>query len=372
MLRRIESWPDWKIAATTALVLRIFYSAAAATLSYLIHPDPALVGSNALTENLPTPGSLHYALLGIWERFDTLWYLRIADRGYDMPAAVVFHPLYPALIRALMPVTGGITASLLVSTIAAAFLFAGMIRLARLEFSAEERLRPVILLAVWPTSFIFFAGYTDSLAAALVVWCIVFARSKRWIPASGLACAAGLTRSMGVLLVVPLAAMAWRERRSNTWPVLLAPSGSLGYWAWLHFTGRPTIVDAYRQFWNTQVAAPWTTLWHAVSQLFRRPDTLLAFSLVVLALFAWAGTVARRSIEDRVFTAAVVTHILLRLCTPPLLGVERYLLPAYPAFLTMAAALQKMRGNRFAFLCCGLLALNLAWMYAFLNWSLVL
>jgi len=35
----------------------------------------------------------------IWERFDTLWYLRIAQHGYDRPMAVIFYPLYPAAIR---------------------------------------------------------------------------------------------------------------------------------------------------------------------------------------------------------------------------------------------------------------------------------
>ena len=372
MLRRFESWPDWKIAIALALALRIFYSAAAAGLAPLLHLDPALIHSNALTRNLPAQGTLYYALLGIWERFDTLWYLHIAAHGYDSPAAIVFHPMYPGLIRLLMPVTGGIAASLLISTIAAGFLFAGMIRLSRMEGSDREPFRATLLLAVWPTSFIFFAGYTDSLAAALVIWCIVFARTKRWICASGLACAAGLTRSMGVLLIVPLAMLAWRERRSARWPVLLAPSGTIGYWVWLHLTGRPTIVAAYRQFWDTQVAAPWTTLWHAVDRLFIRPDALLVFSLIVLALFASAGVVWQRRTEDRFFTAAVITQILLRLCTPPLLGTQRYLLPAYPSFLTIALKLEKMKPRRFLLLCGGLMAFNVVWMYAFLNWSLVL
>jgi len=368
----MDSWPDWKIAAALAMGLRIFYSAAAAGLAPLLHPHPALIRSNALTGNLPAPGTLHYALLGIWERFDTLWYLRIAERGYDSPAAVVFHPLYPGLIRLLTPLSGGIIAALLISTIATGYLFAGMIQLARMEFPDREPFRATVLLAVWPTSFIFFAGYTDSLAAALVVWCIVLARSKRWIPASGLACAAGLTRSMGVLLVVPLAAMAWRERRFARWPVLLAPSGTIGYWAWLRLTGHPTIVEAYRQFWNTRVALPWTTLWHAAGEILVRPDALLAISFAVLVLFAWAGVAARRRIEDRCFTAAVITHILLRLCTPPLLGTQRYLLPVYPSFLTMAETFAKMKPRRFMLLCGGLMAVNLVWLYAFLNWSLVL
>ena len=90
MLAKLASGPDWKIALALTAALRVFYSAMAAAFLPFLHPDPALIHSNALTENLPAPHGLYYALLGIWERFDTLWYLRIANHGYDLPAASGF------------------------------------------------------------------------------------------------------------------------------------------------------------------------------------------------------------------------------------------------------------------------------------------
>ena len=77
MLRKLETRPDWQIALTITASLRLFYSVAATIASPFLHPDPAIIHSNALTGNLPAPGGLHYALLGIWERFDTLWYLSL-------------------------------------------------------------------------------------------------------------------------------------------------------------------------------------------------------------------------------------------------------------------------------------------------------
>src|ERR1035438_1277443 len=77
MLRKLAFRPDWQIAMLVTAALRLFYTAMAAAFMPFLHPDPALIHSNALTENLPTPHGLHYALLGIWERFDTLWFLRI-------------------------------------------------------------------------------------------------------------------------------------------------------------------------------------------------------------------------------------------------------------------------------------------------------
>jgi hypothetical protein len=127
-------------------------------------------------------------------------------------------------------------------------------------------------------------------------------------------------------------------------------------------------------YWNTELAWPWTTLWRAIGSLAERFDPLVAISLVALIIFFIAGVAARRRMrmEDRCFSAAVIVHLLLRVCWPPLLGAPRYLLPVYPAYLTMGDWTEKMERTRFAFLCGALFAFNLAWMWAFLSWSLVL
>jgi hypothetical protein len=379
--RKLEPRADWQIALAITAALRVVYTCVAAVAAVFVHPDAGLIQSNALTENLPAPGGWHYALLGIWERFDTLWYLRIAERGYDLPAGVVFYPLYPWLIRDLSGLAGPMAAALLISTVAAFFYFWGLLRLARnevenevrSEFPSTQPLRTVMIAAAWPASFFFFAGYTEALAVALIVWCIVWARDERWVLAAACAFAAGLTRSAGTLVIVPLAIMAWRAPRRARWPVAIAPLGTLGYWFWLNQTGRVSVLAAYRTYWNTEVASPWTTLWFAIRSVAERFDSLVMISLVALIFFFVAGVTARRiRIEDRFFSAAVIVHLLLRLCWPPLLGAPRYLLPVYPAYLTMGEWAGKIERTRFVFLCGALFAFNLIWMLAFLNWSLVL
>jgi len=379
--RKLEPRADWQIALAITAALRVVYTCVAAVAAVFVHPDAGLIQSNALTENLPAPGGWHYALLGIWERFDTLWYLRIAESGYDQPAGVVFYPLYPWLIRDLSGLAGPMAAALLISTLAAFFYFWGLLRLVRnevenevrSEFPSSQPLRAVMIAAAWPASFFFFAGYTEALAVALIVWCIVWARDERWVLAAACAFAAGLTRSAGTLAIVPLAIMAWRAPRRARWPVAIAPLGTLGYWFWLHQAGRVSVLAAYRTYWNTEVASPWTTLWFAIRSVAERFDSLVMISLVSLFFFFVAGVTARRiRIEDRCFSAAVIGHLLLRLCWPPLLGAPRYLLPVYPAYLTMGKWAEKMERTRFVFLCGALFAFNLIWMLAFLNWSLVL
>src|SRR5438477_1325428 len=83
MAERLETRPHWQIALILSLAMRVIYSGAAALFSVFLHPDPQLVRSNTFTNNLPAATGVHYALLDIWQRFDTLWYLHIAANGYD-------------------------------------------------------------------------------------------------------------------------------------------------------------------------------------------------------------------------------------------------------------------------------------------------
>jgi hypothetical protein len=370
MLRKIESRPDWQIALAITALLRLFYSVAAAVVSPFLHPDPAVIRSNALTENLPAPSGWHYALLGIWERFDTLWYLRIAERGYDLPHAVIFYPLYPAairLVRLVMPMTA---AALLVSTVAAFFFFWGLQRLAA-ELSDAGRLRMVLLVCVWPTSFVLFAGYAEALNLALIAWAVVFGREQRWLAATACGILAGLCRPSGVLVAIPLALMALRSRRWASVFVVLTPLGLLSYWGWLRWSGRLSVVEAYRVYQGATLAPPWASVREALRLIATQHDGLLAIKLGLVILVAALSLRREVRLEDKLFGLAVIVQMLMY-TGRPLLGAARYLMPAYPAFVMLGRyAERRWKRWQFDFYFCAFGFLNLMWMWAFLNWSLV-
>jgi hypothetical protein len=383
MSRNLASPPDWQIAVAATVALRVLYTAMAAAFLPFLHPDPALIHSNALTENLPAPHGLHYALLGIWERFDTLWFLRIAEHGYDRPMAVIFYPLYPAAIRLVSGLMPAAAAALLVSTVAAFFSFWGLLRLAADELSEAGRLRMLLLFCAWPASFVLFAGYADSLTLALVVWAVVFARKAgrdaewkaRWEPATACALLAGLARPSGVLVIIPLALMALRSRQTRSLVVALTPLGLLGYWVWLRWSGRISVVEAYRLYQGMTMVPPWRGLWEALRLIVTEHDTLLAIKLAVVIVFA-VVSLRRQSriqvrLEDKAFALAVILQMLMY-TGRPLLGASRYLLMVYPAFLVWGAYAERWNGKQFGFCVTTLGLLNLTWMWAFLNWSLVL
>jgi Mannosyltransferase (PIG-V) len=378
MLRKLTSRPDWQIAMEIAVTLRVFYTALVAVVSLFLHPDPALIYSNALTENLPAPHGLHYALLGVWERFDTLWFLHIAEHGYDRPMAVIFYPLYPAAIRLVSSLMPPIAAALLVSSVAAFFFFWGMLRLAR-NLSKVGKSRMLLLLCVWPTSFVLFGGYSESLTLALVVWAVVFGREARWEAAAVCGLLAGVARPTGVLVFIPLAVMALRSQQMRSWSVALTPLGLLGYWGWLRWSGRISVVQAYQVYQGMTMVPPWRGLEEALRLILTQHDFLLAIKLgmVVVVAVTCLRSLARKQIrvhvqvEDSIFGLAVILQMLMY-TGRPLLGAARYLLMVYPAFLAWGDYAERWNIGRFGFYVTALCFLNLVWMWAFLSWSLVL
>ena len=103
-----------------------------------------------------------YSFLSIWQRFDTNWYLSIAERGYGAVSGdKYFPPLYPALIRLVGFFTGDLFfAGLLISHLASLLV----IRLLYNFFG--EWLPPVIskraflFFLIFPASYYLFAAYS--------------------------------------------------------------------------------------------------------------------------------------------------------------------------------------------------------------------
>jgi hypothetical protein len=371
MLRKLPPRPQWQIALTFTVALRIVFSAIAAVLSFFLHPVPALIRSNALTDNLPRPGTIHYALLGVWERFDTLWYLHIAQHGYDQPMAVIFYPLYPSMIRVVGVIMPSTLASLVISTAAAFFCFWGLLRLAQMDGEAPGRMETLLWLAVWPSSFVLFAGYAESLTLGLIVWAVIFARQQRWEFATFCGCLAGLSRPSGVLVAIPLFVLAWRSRRLRSLIVILSPIGLLSYWVWLRWSGRLSVVEAYRIYQGATFAPPWASLAEIFRLVVGHGDALLGVKFVLVALAFGLQPAARSPARRQALCAGRHTQMLMY-TGRPLLGGPRYVLPMYPAFLAIggyAARLWSRKQFGFYLACCG--CLNLAWMWAFLDWSLV-
>src|SRR4051812_29226269 len=131
----------------------------------------------------PYDGSSLHILVTAWERADGLWFLRIADGGYGLgDGSAAFFPLYPLAIRAVSWLLGGhpLPAALLVSNLSFLGALIVLYRLTVREISVPAARTAVLLLALFPTSFFFFAPLSESLFLLLAVGSFSAARRRWW------------------------------------------------------------------------------------------------------------------------------------------------------------------------------------------------
>src|SRR5207247_8189892 len=127
--------------------------------------------------------------------------------------------------------------------------------------------------AVWflllcPVGFFFSIFYTEGLFVFLAVACVACARRGRFGSAAVLCAVASATKTVGVVLMVPLAlevVVRVRDKRVSPaallW-LLVAPAGLLAYMADLHdaFGIAFAFVEAERA-WGRGLATPFKGLW---------------------------------------------------------------------------------------------------------------
>ena len=137
-------------------------------------------------------------------------------------------------------------------------------RLTRAEFGDTVAARAMVYLSLGPLSFFFQAVYTESLFLLLSLACFVCAREGRWRLAGLTGLLATLTRSTGVLLLVPMVVIyyeqrGWRLRSTDKQIVnlLMIPEGLLVWMTYLSLAfGKPLLFAGAQAQWQRGFAAP--------------------------------------------------------------------------------------------------------------------
>lgn len=366
-------WTPAVKALLLTIGLRIFYSLFAAIAAPGLSLNPKLIESNSLTGDLISRSShpLLYALLGVWQRFDTLWYIQIARHGYNTAQATVFYPLYPILIRTVSYLTHSeLAAALLISTVASFFLFWGAQRLFELDAAPPVAFCALLLWIAWPASFTFFAGYPDSLLCALTIWAICFARQRRWAIAGIFGLLAGSTKAMGCLTFLPLLWIAWKQRNRGGIPAAALSMAGTGFFQlWLAIEHFPSAVHVYRTYWATTTVAPWTSAMEAVMSLIHAANPLLMLNVGVFVLVGAAALTGPVRFEYKLFAIAALCLFLTKHTEPLLQSTTRYSLAVFAAYPAFAARLGQ--GLPYALIVFIATALNLLLFRTFLDWGLV-
>ncbi|MEU7277247.1 glycosyltransferase family 39 protein [Streptomyces sp. NPDC045431] len=309
-------------------------------------------------------------------RFDTVYYVHIAQYGYAAPLAegcvvqgpmckYAFFPLYPGVVRAVSEVL-----PLPVATVAWGVSLLGALLAAWGIYAVVERVAgrrvaivAVVLWGIAPHAVVESMAYTEPVFTALCAWALYAAVGRRWVYAGVLASLAGLTRPSGAAVVAAVVLTAlWTliasrrgredgaERPERTGSllaaILIAPLGWFAWFAWVGY--RAGDWRGYFQVqdkWGSTFDGGVFTL-HRIADVFLKAPLSLN-TVVGAATVITAVVLFMICVQQRLHPALLVYAAVLLLIAVGGAGYfhskARFLLPAFPLLIPAARALAAAR-----------------------------
>ena len=315
----------------------------------------------------PVIGVSPYGVPGIWARWDSPYYIDLAQQGYAaLPYAMGYFPLFPMLMAGLSRLTG-MSLALSGMLIAQASYLAAILffyRLARLiEDDHGFAMRSVLYMLIFPSAFFYFAVYAEPLSLAFSVLAVYLVlRTPPSYVKSGLALGvASAARPVGWLLNSVLLVEFARRRDfslkslfSLAVGLALSISSIVLFVFYLYsLTGTFMAIPKAQAAWLRQWQYPWLTLWKSIAIAFTGNGvaddwflyvinwsdllfTLLAIGLTVLALrWAYRG---RYPWSLALYLAGTMVFLISNqgLEEVPLWGMTRWVGALFPFYLILA------------------------------------
>jgi hypothetical protein len=348
---RMKRSPLLTIALLVLAAVTACAAAVAAGAWYFYHKDPSA----------PPLRPDQYLSLG-WVAWDAGWYKRIAEQGYAYtPGAqspVAFFPLYPLAIRLFMELglsvyAAGSTVTLLCGPLALV-LFT---RWAGTRVDPATALQAGMLICLYPFAFYLYGVmYSDALFLVLVVSAFLLLEKGHLVPAVLLGAFATAARPVAPAVVLGLLVrrLEWKRERGLRWDLwdalpVLSAAGFLLYvlylgeafgapFAFVEVQGAPGWDQA--PGWRTWLKLAW---FQAVFFSGNNAEVVSRFLTHALLTFLALGlvwpTARKLGWGYAAFTLAIVG--MPALSTKDFMGMGRYLLSAFPLFLTLAVLLRE-------------------------------
>ena len=309
-------------------------------------------------------------------RWDSNYYVTIAQHGYVTPELPAFFPLYPLLVHVVAGTGLAVPyAGILVSAVAAVVAVSYLRELAAAHFGSEQTLlqsRAVVLFLAGPSAFFLAAVYTEALFCALTFAAFHHARRAQWARSCLFLAFLTATRfpAVVVVLAVFVEYLAQRSARGRwldgrvLW-FLLTPAGLSGYlWYSARELGDPLAFrHTYEHFWTYQVFDPnipatvfrvlldWAGSFGAeggpdVKDLFGHGLGLFAWLLcLVVTVLSW-----RR--QPAAFTALSLGTLVIVALNSNLQAVNRYVIVLFPVLFAVTGWRALRAEGRFVGLLC--------------------
>lgn len=288
------------------------------------------------------------SFFSIWNQWDSINYLNIAEKGYNADPRkgflLAFFPLYPWMTRIFTYLTNNyFLSAMLISTIASIIMVILLYKLSLLDNSKEESRMSVWFLLIFPTAYFIHIGYSESLFLVLTLSSFLMARKRKWTMASIFGALAVLTRNSGICLIPALAVEAYLQYREEKkwrweWLTILFIISGLFVFAYVSYK---TVGDPFgffasqRKYWGKELTVPWMAI------ISRFKDTAIWFnwknpteSTIELAFTGAALFVAIAGIRRvRVtYSVWVIANLIFFLSTKFMQSIPRYILVLFPLY----------------------------------------
>src|SRR5260221_1974825 len=307
-----------------------------------------------------------FTLWHSWDLWDSTNFTMIAKYGYTSYHGMVYFPLYHLLERGLMYLThvNPFLAGLIISNLAGLGIFVVLYRLVREDFSAEQAERAVLYLALFPTAFYLASGYNESLFIFLVVLNFYQLRHGHWWWAGLFGFLASLTRSTGILLVVPFyyeylrqSQFQLKDLRWNALAGALIPGGVVLFAIWCYMQYHDPLAFSHAEAtWGRHLTFPGYGMILSIQNI-QTSTGILSFQALrnmtdllpdlFILLFVILSFVGPWRLPRQLWVYGIYALVLYAfLQSFPKLGMGpfhlestgRYMLEVFPAFILMAAA----------------------------------
>lgn len=345
------------------------------------------------------------ALFTSWDHWDAANYIRIAQYGYQSVFDLAFFPLFPLLIACISHMLGSWSYLLVGTILSNAALFGALwviYHLVSKHVGDTIARRTLLYLCIFPTAFFFFAAYNESLYLLLAAGTFLALEHERWWLAGVLGMLAALTRSIGVLLLIPylvsILSRFWELQQQQIpittslgqgqaaaptrglgkiflfpasfvsyalahlptilkclLPCILIPLGTGIYalYCWRTF-GNPLAFASVQSHWGRQTSWPWVGILHELGALFwnhPQPFGSANQATMILNLSATCGfiflIIAGWRTLPKSYSLWMSVCLIFILTSPAiikpdvLLSNQRFVLELFPAFITLALLTEK-------------------------------
>lgn len=288
----------------------------------------------------------NWNLVDLHARWDSYWYLDIANNGYKYEGPgqlsnIVFFPIYPLLMYLLSFCFLGntILAGWVISSI---FLFLSLFYLYKLvkEFHSEiDSELAVYFLLIFPTAFFLNSIYTESLFLFLSIATIYYARKKNFILASTFGFIAGLTRVTGILLFVPIFWEYFRDYgkkgifKPKFLAVIFSPVSTVLVLVYHYIKfGDPLLFFKVESSWGRNFTV------NSDHFILNNPTAISNFIIdllfVILALLVTYFVIKKVRVSYGLY---MLSTIFVALSTGTLMSIGRYILVLFPIYIFLAS-----------------------------------